>query len=89
MAADTNFGLPEPIVVEKIPSSRRVPHDGGAGRTLLTVAQVCRHLNIAPSTWAKWRQRQVGPPVIRLPNGSLRVNADELTAWIESCRESA
>ena len=84
---DWEYGQ-DPIEVSAFSPPSRQPHDGGVGRTLLTVSQVCRHLNIARSTWDKWRQKQANPPVIKLPNGSLRVDADALTAWLAARTES-
>jgi predicted DNA-binding transcriptional regulator AlpA len=55
---------------------------------LLTVLEVCAELGVSRSTWEKWRARRVGPAVIRLPNGELRVRRSELEAWLLS-REAA
>ena len=48
----------------------------------LTVDEVCTELRIARSTWEKWRQKNAGPKVVRLPNGQLRIRRDWLDAWI-------
>jgi len=50
---------------------------------LLSVDEVCARLGISRSTWDKWRGRGVGPEVLRLPNGSLRVRESRLDAWLE------
>lgn len=49
---------------------------------LLTVDEVCTELRIARSTWEKWRQKDAGPKVVKLPNGQLRIRRDWLEAWI-------
>ncbi len=48
----------------------------------LTVDEVCTELRIARSTWEKWRQKNAGPKVVKLPNGQLRIRRDWLDAWI-------
>lgn len=50
--------------------------------TLLTVAEVCDYLGETKNTWAKWRAKGIGPVVIRLPNGSLRISEEELIKWL-------
>jgi predicted DNA-binding transcriptional regulator AlpA len=50
---------------------------------LLSVDDVCRALELPRSTWDKWRAKRVGPRVIKLPNGSLRVRPSDLAAWLE------
>ncbi len=52
------------------------------GSRWLTVDEVCTELRIARSTWEKWRQKNAGPQVVKLPNGQLRIRRDWLDAWI-------
>lgn len=49
---------------------------------LFTVEEVCRRLGISADTWYKWRARRITPRLIRLPNGSYRVRAADLAAWL-------
>lgn len=49
---------------------------------MMTVTEVCDELRISPSTWAKWRARRIGPAVVRLPNGGVRVRRTDLEAWL-------
>ena len=49
----------------------------------LTVDEVCTELRIARSTWEKWRQKNAGPKVVKLPNGQLRIRRDWLDTWID------
>lgn len=53
--------------------------------SLLKVSDVCAELGISRSTWEKWRARRVGPVAIRLPNGELRIQREELESWLLSC----
>lgn len=75
-------GTVAPADVEEVPPPAEVPT---VQQQLLTVNDVCRELGITRSTWDKWRAKRIGPPVVCLPNRSLRVRAGDLTAWIEGC----
>jgi predicted site-specific integrase-resolvase len=55
---------------------------------LLTIAEALEYLGCARSTWDRWQQRRVGPTVITLPNGKLRVRVEDLEAWLVE-REAA
>ncbi len=55
----------------------------------LTVDEVCTELRIARSTWEKWRQKDAGPKVVKLPNGQLRIRRDWLDAWINEQRPTS
>jgi hypothetical protein len=55
---------------------------------LLTLDQVLLELGgpdgpLRRSTWHGWQRKGVGPRVIRLPNGQIRVARDDLNAWLE------
>jgi hypothetical protein len=57
-------------------------------RILLTLDQVLVELGgpgspLGRSTWQDWQRRGVGPKVIKLPNGQIRVARDDLNAWLE------
>jgi len=51
---------------------------------LLSVEEVCRQLGVSADTWYKWRAKRITPRLIRLPNGSYRVRAADLAAWLET-----
>jgi excisionase family DNA binding protein len=53
---------------------------------LLTVDQLCVELHISRSTFYDWRAKGKAPECIVLPNGSLRVQRDDLTEWLRSRR---
>lgn len=55
---------------------------------LLTVEQVIEELGISRETWNKWRGRRVSPPMVRLPNASLRIRRSELDSWLDGLSES-
>jgi hypothetical protein len=50
---------------------------------LLTLDELLGEIRSARSTWEKWRARRLGPSVIRLPNGKLRIRRADLDAWLE------
>ena len=53
---------------------------------LLTVDQLCAELHISRSTFYDWRAKGKAPECIVLPNGSLRVQRDDLAEWLRSRR---
>jgi excisionase family DNA binding protein len=53
---------------------------------LLTVDQLCAELRISRSTFYDWRAKGKAPECIVLPNGSLRVQRDDLAEWLRSRR---
>ncbi|MBT2210315.1 AlpA family transcriptional regulator [Actinomadura sp. NEAU-AAG7] len=55
----------------------------------LTLAQVCRELQISRSTFYDWRQKGRAPRCMTLPNGTLRVRRSELDRWLNSCEDAA
>ena len=55
---------------------------------LLTVAGVLDELDVARSTFYKWRRLGVGPRCIKLPNGEVRVRRADLDAWLASQEDS-
>ncbi|RZQ60875.1 helix-turn-helix transcriptional regulator [Amycolatopsis suaedae] len=52
-------------------------------RELLTIAEVCDELDIAPSTFYDWRAKKCAPRCIKLPNGGVRVDRLDLNTWLE------
>ncbi len=71
-------------------SRRRRAAQGEAGpppeSALLTVDQLCAELRISRSTFYDWRAKGKAPECIVLPNGSLRVQRDDLAEWLRSRR---
>ena len=54
--------------------------DGKPDR-LFTLEEVFGILRVSRSTWDKWRRCGLTPPVMALPNGSIRVWESDLVRW--------
>lgn len=55
----------------------------------LTIADICRDLNIARRTFHEWRAKGRAPRCIKLPNGDIRVRRAEYERWLDSREEAA
>lgn len=55
----------------------------------LTIPEVCEELKIERSTFYYWRQINKAPRCIRLPNGKIRVERADLTAWVAALKDAA
>ncbi|MQA06642.1 MAG: helix-turn-helix domain-containing protein [Streptosporangiales bacterium] len=55
----------------------------------LTVDEFCTELGIARSTFYDWRAAKKTPPVIKLPNGQLRIRRSAYEAWLAGLEEVA
>jgi predicted DNA-binding transcriptional regulator AlpA len=49
---------------------------------LLTIEEVTTELRISRAAFYRWRRNGAGPPVVRLPGGTVRVRRGALTAWL-------
>ena len=71
-------------------SSGRGRREGSAVRAgvsaLLTLGQVLEELQVAKSTFFKWRAVGKAPRAIKYPNGSLMIRRADLDAWIAARR---
>ena len=56
---------------------------------MLTLADVCRELQISRSTFYDWRQKRRAPRCIKLPSGDLRVRRSDLDHWLDECEDAA
>ena len=56
---------------------------------LLSVAEICAELKISRRTFYRWRELQIGPEAIKLPNGEIRVLRSSFVAWLTTFRECA
>jgi predicted DNA-binding transcriptional regulator AlpA len=56
---------------------------------LLTVPDVLDELNVARSTFNKWRAVGIAPRSIKLPNGDIRIRRSALDAWLAEHEEPA
>jgi predicted site-specific integrase-resolvase len=50
-------------------------------RERLTVAEFCKEWKVARSTFYVWLAKGLAPPVVKLPNGQLRMNRRDVDAW--------
>lgn len=55
----------------------------------LTIAELCRELDISPSTFYEWRAKGRAPRCIKLPNGAIRIRRTELERWLDGRQEAA
>lgn len=53
-----------------------------APRGLLTIAQFCKELQVARSTFYDWRAKGRAPRCIKLPNGDLRIRTTDYHNWL-------
>jgi predicted DNA-binding transcriptional regulator AlpA len=51
-----------------------------------TVDQFCALIDISRSTFYDWRAKGKAPDCIVLPNGSLRIQREDLSRWLSSRR---
>jgi excisionase family DNA binding protein len=47
----------------------------------LTVAEFCNEWKVSRSTFYKWLAKGEAPPVIKLPNGQLRIDRLAIDVW--------
>ncbi|WP_327588589.1 helix-turn-helix domain-containing protein [Nonomuraea sp. NBC_00507] len=57
---------------------------------LLPLPEVLEELGgVSRRTFYRWRELGRAPVCVKLPNGDLRIWRSDLTAWLESLRETA
>ena len=61
-------------------TERTLLRDGRPDR-LLTLEEALLSLGVARSSWDRWRRSGLTPPVVILPNGSIRVWESDLVRW--------
>jgi excisionase family DNA binding protein len=47
-----------------------------------TLQEACEIIGVTRSTFDKWRAKGVAPRALKLPNGSLRIEVEDLDAWL-------
>lgn len=60
-----------------------------ANRRHMTVDEFCHELGIARSTFYDWRAARKTPPVIKLPNGQLRIRRAAFDSWLDGLEAEA
>ena len=66
--------------------------DGEPGTTedpLLTIEEVTAELRVSRAAFYRWRRQGVGPAVVRLPGGTVRVRRSALTLWLRRLEKDA
>lgn len=56
---------------------------------LLSIADICTELKVSRRTFYRWRELQIGPDAIKLPNGEIRVLRSSFIAWLTRFQECA
>lgn len=56
-------------------------------REHLTLAELLAELDIAKSTFFRWKATGQAPRMIKLPNGSLRIRRRDLDTWLAEHEE--
>jgi hypothetical protein len=54
----------------------------------LTVAEILKDLGIPRRTWQRWRELDLAPEAIKLPNGELRIRRSVYEAWLADLEEA-
>ena len=55
-------------------------------KTLMTTERVAEVCGVKPTTVAQWRLLSDGPKFIKLPNGAVRYEPEEIARWAASRR---
>ncbi|MFI7533991.1 helix-turn-helix transcriptional regulator [Streptosporangium sp. NPDC049376] len=58
-------------------------------RGMLTVADICKDLGIARSTFYDWKAKGRAPKCKKLPNGELRIRRAVYEAWLTKLEDAA
>ena len=54
---------------------------------LLSVEQITQELKISRRTFYRWRELNISPPSLRLPNGEIRIFRSVFTEWLKHLGE--
>jgi excisionase family DNA binding protein len=55
---------------------------------LLTIDEVSAELRVSRAAFYRWRRQGAGPPVVRLPGGTVRVRRSALTEWLRRLEDA-
>lgn len=72
------------VGTESVVAWRDLAHPLDAEPKRLTIAQFCKELDIAQSTFHDWRAKGKAPKCIRLPNGRIVIRRVDFDCWLES-----
>ncbi len=56
---------------------------------MLKLPQVLEEIGMSRAAFYRMRARGLGPKLLKLPNGQLRVRRGDLDAWLTGCEEEA
>lgn len=56
---------------------------------MLKLPEVLAELSMSRAAFYRMRARGLGPRLIKLPNGQLRVRRSDLDSWLSGCEEAA
>jgi excisionase family DNA binding protein len=59
----------------------------GQPEELLTIEEVIAELRVPRSTFYRWRQKGTAPPVMKLPNGAVRIRRTALAEWLRGLED--
>lgn len=54
---------------------------------LLTIDEVIAELRVPRSTFYHWREQGIGPRVMKLPNGAVRIRRAALAEWLRDLED--
>jgi predicted DNA-binding transcriptional regulator AlpA len=54
---------------------------------LLTIAEVIAELRVPRSTFFRWREQGIGPRVMKLPSGTVRIRRAALEEWLRGLED--
>jgi len=66
---------------------RKEPGVAGQPGELLTIEEVIAELRVPRSTFFRWREQGIGPRVMKLPNGTVRIRRAALDEWLRGLED--
>jgi len=63
------------------------PGVAGQPGELLTIEEVIAELRVPRSTFFRWRGQGIGPRVMKLPNGTVRIRRAALDEWLRGLED--
>ena len=54
---------------------------------LLTIEEVIAELRVPRSTFYRWREKRIGPRMMKLPSGAVRIRRTALEEWLRGLED--
>ena len=54
---------------------------------LLTIEEVIAELRVPRSTFYRWREKGIGPRMMKLPSGAVRIRRTALEEWLRGLED--